>query len=90
MLIGKNLTRGLGAGGFPEVARKCAEGSRDEISKALGDTELVFLTAGIGGGTGTGAAPIVADIAKKNGAVVVAMVKYPFSLERARTEKAKW
>lgn len=90
MLIGKNLTRGLGAGGFPEVAQKCAEHDRDELQKAIGTSELVFLTAGMGGGTGTGASPVVADIAKKQGAVVVGMVTYPFSLERARTKNAQW
>lgn len=90
LLIGQNITRGLGAGGFPEVARKCAEASRDKLEEALGRTELVFLCAGMGGGTGTGAAPVVADVAKKNGAIVVGMVTYPFNLERARTEKARW
>ena len=90
LLIGQNITKGLGAGGFPEVAMKCAEASRDKLREVLADAELVFLTAGMGGGTGTGASPIIADIAKEQGAIVVSIVTYPFSLERARTDKANW
>ncbi|VVB65671.1 Cell division protein FtsZ 1 [Candidatus Gugararchaeum adminiculabundum] len=88
ILIGKDQTRGLGAGGYPEVAKRCAEASRHEVEEALGRTELVFLCAGMGGGTGTGATPIIADIAKKSGAIVVAAVTYPFALERIRAKKA--
>ncbi len=87
-LIGKSVTKGLGAGGFPEVGAKCAEVDRQELEKALKGSHLVFITAGMGGGTGTGAAPVVAQIAKEQGAIVVAMVSYPFALERARVYKA--
>ncbi len=90
VLIGAQLTKGMGAGGFPEVGRKAAESAREKIAEMLEGSELVFVTAGMGGGTGTGAAPIVADIAKKQGAIVVGMVTYPFALERARLQKADW
>jgi len=90
LLIGASLTRGLGAGGFPEIGMKAAEQARDKLGEAIGNAELVFITAGLGGGTGTGASPVIADIAKKNGAIVVAMVSYPFALERARLDKADW
>ncbi len=90
VLIGASITKGLGAGGFPEVAQKCAELSRDKLTEVIGENELVFLCAGMGGGTGTGAAPIIADIAKQQGAIVVSVVTYPFSLERARLKKAQW
>ncbi|NYZ76058.1 cell division protein FtsZ [Candidatus Micrarchaeota archaeon] len=90
LLIGKSITRGLGAGGFPEIAMKCAEASRDKLREELANSELVFIAAGMGGGTGTGAAPIVAEIAREQGAIVVAIVTYPFSLERARIQKAEW
>ncbi|MEM4390119.1 MAG: cell division protein FtsZ [Candidatus Micrarchaeia archaeon] len=88
LLIGASVTRGLGAGGFPDIARRAAEASRPELEDALRDTDLLFLAAGMGGGTGTGAAPVIAEIAKKHGAIVVAMVTYPFLLERARLQKA--
>ncbi|MFA5106489.1 MAG: cell division protein FtsZ [Candidatus Micrarchaeia archaeon] len=90
VLIGASITKGLGAGGFPEIAQKCAEASREKLSEALGENEIVFLTAGMGGGTGTGAAPIVAKMARDAGAVVVSIVTYPFALERARIKKAQW
>ncbi|MFH0835686.1 MAG: cell division protein FtsZ [Candidatus Micrarchaeota archaeon] len=90
LLIGASMTRGLGAGGFPEVGARCAEQCRDKLAEVLDGSELVFLTAGMGGGTGTGAAPIIAEVAKKQGAIVVAMVTYPFALERARLQKADW
>ncbi|MFH1257911.1 MAG: cell division protein FtsZ [Candidatus Micrarchaeota archaeon] len=88
-LIGKSVTKGLGAGGYPEVGAKCAEMDRDEIRRAIEGSHLVFICAGMGGGTGTGAAPIIAEIAKEMGAIVVAMVTYPFALERARVSKAE-
>jgi len=88
LLIGQAVTRGLGAGGFPEVGAKAAEVSRASLSQALEGADMVFLTAGMGGGTGTGVAPIVADIAKEQGAIVIGMVTYPFRLERARLVKA--
>ncbi|MEM2174471.1 MAG: cell division protein FtsZ [Candidatus Micrarchaeia archaeon] len=90
ILIGETITRGLGAGGYPEVAAKCAEASKDKIREALEGANLVFLCAGMGGGTGGGASPIVGKIAKEEGAIVVAVVTTPFSLERARIEKAMW
>jgi cell division protein FtsZ len=90
ILIGKELTRGLGAGGFPEVGAKAADASREEISKALEGYNMIFIAAGMGGGTGGGAAPIVAQLAKEMGALVVAFVTYPFSLERSRKMKADW
>ncbi len=89
ILIGGAITKGLGAGGFPEVASKAAQYSRSELENALADYNLVFITAGMGGGTGTGAAPVVAEIAKKSGAVVIGIVTFPFSLERVRIDVAK-
>ncbi|HJK17094.1 MAG TPA: cell division protein FtsZ, partial [Methanocorpusculum sp.] len=82
VLIGKSLTRGLGAGGFPDVGRRAAEMARPTLEEILKDADLVFVTAGMGGGTGTGSAPVVAQIAKEHGAIVVAMVSYPFQVER--------
>ncbi len=90
LLIGKEITNGLGAGGFPEVAAKCADMSRREIAAALEGYNLVFVAAGMGGGTGTGAAPTVANIARELGATVIATVTYPFALERSRKLKAGW
>lgn len=87
--IGQKLTRGLGAGGNPAIGQKAAEESRDEIAKALENTDLVFITAGMGGGTGTGAAPIVAEIAKEMGCLTVGVVTRPFTFEgRRRTSQA--
>ena len=79
--IGEKLTRGLGAGAKPEVGENAAEESRDEITKALSGADMVFVTAGMGGGTGTGAAPVVAQCAKELGALTVAVVTKPFSIE---------
>jgi cell division protein FtsZ len=89
ILIGKVVTRGLGAGGEPSVARKAAEGDREMLKNEIGENELVFVVAGMGGGTGTGSAPIIAQIAKDMGAIVVAVVTYPFALERVRIKKAQ-
>jgi cell division protein FtsZ len=89
ILIGAKLMRGLGAGGFPELGAKAAESSRSELAEALAGTHLIFIVAGMGGGTGTGAAPVVAEIAKELGAVVVAIVTFPFKIERARLVKAR-
>ncbi|MFH1107528.1 MAG: cell division protein FtsZ [Candidatus Micrarchaeota archaeon] len=88
VLIGSSITRGLGAGGYPEVGAKCADVSRDALEKMLAGADLIFITSGMGGGTGTGASPIIAEIAKKQGAIVISIVTYPFALERARLEKA--
>ena len=88
--IGEKLTQGQGAGSDPEVGRKSAEESRNQISKMLEETDMVFITAGMGGGTGTGAAPIVADIAKELGILTVGVVTKPFNLEgRRRMEQAE-
>jgi len=89
VLVGKSITKGLGAGGDPEVGRCATELGRRTLETLLKDTDLVFVTAGMGGGTGTGAAPIVAQIAKAHGAIVVAMVSTPFNVERARLIKAE-
>ena len=82
--IGEKLTHGQGAGSDPEVGRKSAEESRSQISKALEDTDMVFITAGMGGGTGTGAAPIVAEAAKEQGILTVGVVTKPFGVEGRR------
>ena len=82
--IGEKLTNGQGAGSDPEVGRKSAEENRAQIAKALEDADMVFITAGMGGGTGTGAAPIVADIAKEMGVLTVGVVTKPFRFEGAR------
>ena len=87
--VGQKLTRGLGAGGNPAIGQKAAEESRDEIASALEHADLVFITAGMGGGTGTGAAPIVAEVAKEVGALTVGVVTRPFTFEgRRRTGQA--
>ena len=88
--VGQKLTRGLGAGGNPAIGQKAAEESRDEIATALEHADLVFITAGMGGGTGTGAAPIVAEVAKELGALTVGVVTRPFTFEgRRRTTQAE-
>lgn len=89
ILIGKEITKGLGAGGYPEVGRKSAEESKPELKNALSGADLVFITAGMGGGTGTGSAPVVAEIAKSYGAIVIGVVTMPFNLEKARQIKAE-
>jgi cell division protein FtsZ len=85
--LGQNLTRGLGAGGNPEVGKAAAEESKNEIRKVLEGADMVFVTAGMGGGTGTGAAPVVADLAREIGALTVAVVTRPFGFEGARRRK---
>lgn len=88
--IGEKLTKGLGAGANPDKGKKAAEESADEIKKELEGTDMVFITAGMGGGTGTGAAPVVAEIAKRVGGLTVAVVTKPFSFEgRVRMNKAE-
>ena len=76
--LGGKLTRGLGAGGNPEVGQKSAEETREELTQALKGADLVFVTAGMGGGTGTGAAPVVAEVAKIVGALTIGIVTKPF------------
>ena len=87
MQIGAELTRGLGAGGNPEIGRRAAQEDEEEIRGALEGADMVFVTAGMGGGTGTGAAPVVAKIAKENGALTVAVVTRPFAFEGKRRAK---
>ena len=82
--IGRSLTRGLGAGSDPEIGRQAAEEHRSEIEEALKDTDMVFITAGEGGGTGTGAAPVVADIARSMGVLTIGVVTRPFTFEGKR------
>ncbi len=82
--LGDKLTRGLGAGGDPEIGRKAAEESSDELYNVLKGADMVFVTAGMGGGTGTGAAPIVAQIAKESGALTIGVVTRPFTFEGMR------
>ncbi len=85
--LGGKLTRGLGAGGNPEVGQKSAEESREELTQALKGADLVFVTAGMGGGTGTGAAPVVAEVAKSVGALTIGIVTKPFGFEGGRRRK---
>ena len=85
--LGPSLTRGLGAGGDPEIGEAAAIESRDEIAKALEGADMVFLTAGMGGGTGTGAIPIAAEIAQSLGAVTIAIVTTPFSFEMGARQR---
>ena len=87
ILIGTSLTRGLSAGGDPELGRKAAEADADKIAEIVKDSDLIFLVAGLGGGTGSGAAPVVAEIAAEAGAVVIAFVTLPFSFEGGRRRK---
>jgi cell division protein FtsZ len=89
ILVGKSLTNGLGAGGDPNMGERATEMAQGTIKEVLGEADLVFVTAGMGGGTGTGAAPVVSKIAKEQGAIVVGMVSTPFNVERARTVKAE-
>jgi len=88
--IGKNLTRGLGAGADPTIGQRAVEEDREEISRVLAGSDMVFITAGMGGGTGTGGAPVVANIAKSIGALVVGIVTRPFNSEgRKRAAQAE-
>ncbi len=89
-LLGKDSTRGLGAGGFPEKGAEAAQESLNEIKEALRGADMVFVCAGMGGGTGTGSAPIAAAVAKDNGAIVIGTVTMPFKIERARVDKAEF
>ena len=90
IVLGKETTKGLGAGGNPEYGRKAAEESEGEIRESVKGSDMVFITAGMGGGTGTGAAPLIAKIAKEEGALTVAVVTRPFTFEgRRRANNAK-
>ncbi len=89
ILIGKELTHGLGAGSNPRVGEEAAKESASEIKKKLGDCDMIFITCGLGGGTGSGAAPVIASIAKKQGALTIGVVTLPFTIEgRKRIENA--
>ncbi len=90
ILIGKELTRGLGAGGHMERGREAAKESLQELREVLKGADMVFVCAGMGGGTGTGAAPVIAQIAKEMGAIVIATVTMPFKIEKARWDKAEF
>ena len=91
ILIGRELTGGLGAGSNPKIGEEAAKESEQEIRKRLANSDLVFITCGLGGGTGTGSAPVVADIAKKAGALVIAIVTLPFTVEgQKRIENAQY
>jgi len=90
ILIGKELTRGLGCGGMPQKGREAAKEALVDLKKAIGGADMVFVIAGLGGGTGTGGAPVAAQIAKESGAVVIGVVTMPFESERARVDKAEF
>jgi len=89
-LIGRSLTRGLGCGGFPQKGEEAAKEQYSELKNMLSGSDMVFVTAGMGGGTGTGCAPVVANLSKEQGAIVIGCVTMPFSIERARIEKAEY
>ncbi|PSG99262.1 MAG: cell division protein FtsZ [Nanohaloarchaea archaeon SW_7_43_1] len=89
ILVGKDLTKGLGAGGKPEKGARSAEENRAELRSIFKDADMVFLTAGMGGGTGTGATPVLAEIAKKEDCIVIGTVTMPFEIEGARMSKAE-
>jgi cell division protein FtsZ len=89
-LLGKDITRGLGCGGFPERGTESARESIQEIKEVLKEADMIFICAGMGGGTGTGAAPVVGQVAKDNGAIVIGTVTMPFKIERARVDKAEF
>jgi cell division protein FtsZ len=90
LLIGKRITRGRGAGGLPEVGERCAEQSQDDIAEVLGQADMTFVVAGMGGGTGTGAAPHVSRVAKDSGSIVIGMATTPFKAEMARQRNANY
>ncbi len=89
-LIGREVTRGLGCGGFPEKGAEAAKEASATIKESLKDSDMVFVCAGMGGGTGTGAASVVAKMAKETGAIVIGTVTMPFKIERARIDKAEY
>ncbi|MEK6914272.1 MAG: cell division protein FtsZ [Nanoarchaeota archaeon] len=90
ILLGKEMTRGLGAGGKAEVGREAAKESISELKKAVSSSDMTFIIGGEGGGTGTGAMPVIAQLAKDTGSVVIGVVTMPFECERARIDKAEF
>ncbi|GIU68348.1 MAG: cell division protein FtsZ [Candidatus Pacearchaeota archaeon] len=90
ILLGKELTRGLGAGGKPKIGREAAKEAIVELKKAVSGADMCFVLCGLGGGTGTGSAPVVAQLAKEAGAVVIGVVTMPFESEKARIDKAEF
>ena len=90
LLIGKELTRGLGCGGYPKRGREAAKESLSDLKKAVSNSDMVFVLAGEGGGTGGGVIPVVSQLAKEAGAVVIAVVTMPFEAEKARIDKAEF
>jgi len=90
ILMGRNVTRGLGCGGFPKKGAEAANESINEVKDSLKGVDMVFVCAGMGGGTGTGSAPVIAKIAKEVGAIVIGTVTMPFNIERARVDKAEF
>jgi len=89
VLIGKSLTKGLGAGGYPDIGKNAALENKNELRKMLEGVDLLFVTCGLGGGTGTGAAPVISRMARELGAIVIAAVTMPFKLEGSRILKAE-
>ncbi len=89
-LLGRNVTKGLGCGGFPEKGSEAAKESLQQLKETLKDADMVFVCAGMGGGTGTGAAPVIAQLSKDVGAIVIGTVTMPFKIERARIDKAEF
>jgi cell division protein FtsZ len=89
-LIGRELTKGLGCGGFPQRGAEAAKESITELKESLKDSDMVFVCAGMGGGTGTGSAPVVAQVARDTGSIVIGTVTMPFKIERARVDKAEF
>ncbi|MDK2908154.1 MAG: cell division protein FtsZ [Candidatus Woesearchaeota archaeon] len=90
LLIGKDLTKGLGCGGYPKIGADAAKEAINEIKEFLKGSDMVFVCAGMGGGTGTGSAPVVAKVAKELGSIVIGTVTMPFDIERARIDKAEY
>ncbi|MBN1923393.1 MAG: cell division protein FtsZ [Nanoarchaeota archaeon] len=90
ILVGKELTRGLGAGGHPKIGAQAVEESQHDVKNLLKNTDLLFVCAGLGGGTGTGTAPVVAKMGKEMGAIVIGVVTMPFNVERVRIDKAEF
>ena len=90
VLIGKELTRGLGAGGKPQQGREAAKEAVSELKKVVSGADMIFILCGLGGGTGTGGAPVIAQLAKETGAVVIGVVTMPFESEKARIDKAEF